>query len=173
MADPTPPPLPPWLAPTLLGILFHASTQPLELDMFLLPISGALALLGAVHVYLSTHGHAGVSLAAALANLAQTTALFAAGLTASMLVYRGLLHRLRRFPGPVAARLSKLYGVWVSVRGGVRWHLELGRLHGVYGDVVRVGECFPLFSFPFFLWLVGYVGVGESGVAIYEGAVGS
>lgn len=63
----------------------------------------------------------------------------AAGLYASMLAYRvSPFHRLYRFPGPVAARLSNFY-----VAGRALWtHQEyrvLQELHETYGDVVRIG----------------------------------
>lgn len=62
-----------------------------------------------------------------------------AGLGASILVYRASrLHRLHRFPGPPAARLSQLYMTWRSFRGGQVYE-DVRALHARYGDVVRVG----------------------------------
>jgi len=62
----------------------------------------------------------------------------AAGLYGSMLVYRGLLHRLSGYPGPFLARLSNFYITALSMK---KMHLyeETQKLHAKYGDYVRVG----------------------------------
>lgn len=66
------------------------------------------------------------------------------GLYSSMLVYRGLFHRLCQFPGPFLARLSNFYLTRLSAKC---LHLceEVQALHREYGDIVRVGEysCLP------------------------------
>lgn len=62
----------------------------------------------------------------------------ATGLYASMLVYRVSFHRLRRFPGPFAARLSQFYMTWRSFRRG-QIYKDVRSLHEKYGDFVRVG----------------------------------
>ena len=61
------------------------------------------------------------------------------GLYASMILYRGLFHRLRKYPGPFLARFSNIY---ISIRSvkAFRKFIELDRLHSEYGDVVRVGK---------------------------------
>ncbi|KAF6830347.1 cytochrome p450 [Colletotrichum plurivorum] len=61
-----------------------------------------------------------------------------AGIYASMLIYRGLFHRLNRFPGPFMARFSNLY-VTFKIWNRMHLHEEVRRLHEKYGDVVRVG----------------------------------
>lgn len=61
------------------------------------------------------------------------------GLYASMLAYRASpLHRLRRFPGPLAARLSNFYFA-ARVLGTKQEYRVLKELHDTYGDVVRIG----------------------------------
>ncbi|RYP33768.1 hypothetical protein DL767_004635 [Monosporascus sp. MG133] len=68
-------------------------------------------------------------------------ALFISGLVGiygSMLVYRVLFHRLRRFPGPFAARLSNFYQASLYWRT-YRLDLEVQKLHQIYGDIVRIG----------------------------------
>lgn len=68
------------------------------------------------------------------------------GLFLSMIVYRVFFHRLRHFPGPVMAKVSKLYGLWMS--RGAQYYLEVEKLHDKYGDIVRVGlyKCYALLS---------------------------
>lgn len=61
-----------------------------------------------------------------------------AGLYTSIIVYRALFHRLRRFPGPFPARLSQLYMTWRSFRRGQIYE-DVRALHRKYGDYVRVG----------------------------------
>jgi hypothetical protein len=60
------------------------------------------------------------------------------GIFASMLIYRALFHRLNRFPGPFAARLSNF---WITSKGAKNMdtYLQVQKLHEKYGDVVRVG----------------------------------
>ncbi|CEN60762.1 hypothetical protein ASPCAL03195 [Aspergillus calidoustus] len=60
-----------------------------------------------------------------------------AGLFSSILVYRALFHRLRRFPGPRLARLGSLHAVVLARDLGI--FRRYRRLHQKYGDIVRVG----------------------------------
>ncbi|KAM6480632.1 cytochrome P450 [Trichoderma sp. SZMC 28011] len=57
------------------------------------------------------------------------------GLFTSIAVYRLFFHRLRRFPGPLAAKLTKFYGPY-KARGG-KSHIHFVELFEKYGDVVR------------------------------------
>lgn len=66
------------------------------------------------------------------------TASAIAGLYTSILVYRAFFHRLRRFPGPFAARLSTLYMTCRNIRRGQTF-ADVRALHAQYGDYVRVG----------------------------------
>lgn len=66
-------------------------------------------------------------------------AYFLAGIAISMLIYRGFFHRLNRFPGPFQARLSNLYPTILSARN-LHLYEEVEKLHGQYGDYVRLGE---------------------------------
>lgn len=61
-----------------------------------------------------------------------------AGLYASILLYRAFFHRLARFPGPFAARLSTLPMTWRSFRRGQLYE-DVRALHARHGDYVRVG----------------------------------
>lgn len=60
-------------------------------------------------------------------------------LLSSIMIYRVFFHRLTRegFPGPLAARITKLWHVWQARDS--RNHLVLDRLHAKYGDFVRTG----------------------------------
>ena len=58
-------------------------------------------------------------------------------LLASMIIYRIFFHRLRNFPGPFLASVSKLWHFAHCLE--CKNHLLLERLHREYGDFVRTG----------------------------------
>lgn len=60
------------------------------------------------------------------------------GLFGSIAIYRLFFHRLRHFPGPRLAALTKLWHVY-KCRDS-RNHLVLDALHKKYGTIVRTGE---------------------------------
>ena len=120
-----------------LGVALHTVARNFEIDMHILPLAGLFSVLEAVYFYISIKAAGATVYDAIFAVSAQTTYL-TLGFLASMLLYRGLFHRLRRFPGPVAARLTKFYAVWKSSLAK-QYHLELGAMRAEYGDVVRTG----------------------------------
>ena len=63
---------------------------------------------------------------------------YIACLFSSMTIYQLFFHPLRRFPGPVLARVSKLWHVFHCVNS--RIYLLLDKLHLQYGEFVRTGE---------------------------------
>lgn len=57
----------------------------------------------------------------------------------SVVAYRlSPFHPLAKYPGPILARVTKLWSVRKAV--GQKQHLIYKKLHDRYGDVVRVGE---------------------------------
>lgn len=62
-----------------------------------------------------------------------------AGLLSSIVTYRVFFHQLTRegFPGPLPARVSKLWHVWQARDS--KNYLVLDKLHNEYGDFVRTG----------------------------------
>ena len=69
---------------------------------------------------------------------ASVLAIYAIGLWTSMIIYRVFLHPLRRFPGPRAASISKLWHV-VQCRDSKN-HLLMEELFSKYGSFVRIGK---------------------------------
>ncbi|KAK3356649.1 cytochrome P450 [Lasiosphaeria hispida] len=68
------------------------------------------------------------------------SAIFASYLVAlftSIGVYRVFFHRLSRFPGPLAAKLTKIYGPYTARNG--QMHIEQNKLFEKYGDIIRIG----------------------------------
>lgn len=58
-------------------------------------------------------------------------------LFSSIVTYRLAFHRLRHFPGPLGAKITKGYGLWMA--RNVKYIDELCNLHEAYGDIVRTG----------------------------------
>lgn len=125
-----------WVTSALLGVAFHAFTQMWELDLLVPQTLGGLsaAALAAFYVDVQVF-HSAVADAAT--NLAIAAFGFVLSLTASTFIYRVFFHRLRKFPGPFAAKTTKLYSIYLS--RNLQYHFEIEKLHKKYGDVVRTG----------------------------------
>ncbi|KXH31815.1 L-ornithine-N5-monooxygenase [Colletotrichum simmondsii] len=70
------------------------------------------------------------------AHLAISSSYFA-GLVTSIVVYRLVFHPLRRFPGPVPAKMMKPYIMWLN--RDWKLHEKYLEMHDNHGDFVRVG----------------------------------
>ncbi|KAK5991698.1 Cytochrome P450 monooxygenase orf5 [Cladobotryum mycophilum] len=68
---------------------------------------------------------------------ASVSSCYLLGLFTSMSIYRVFFHRLSRFPGPFAAKVTKLYGPWIARNKDM--HIQHQKLHEKYGDIVRIG----------------------------------
>ncbi|KAJ6037101.1 cytochrome P450 [Penicillium herquei] len=126
-------------APTffVLGVAFHQCIRIPEIDN---RIFSLLALYLTVWLGLCANYIYAYSLSIPFAI---GCALFAAfcfnlGLTLSILIYRAFFHRLGRFPGPWAAKLSRLSTVKRAIKR-TQYHLDLQEMHEKYGDFVRTG----------------------------------
>lgn len=62
---------------------------------------------------------------------------YAIALFISMTIYRVFFHRLRKFPGPFLASVTKLWHVFHTLSS--QNHVLLNYLHDKYGDFVRTG----------------------------------
>lgn len=126
-----------------LGVLFHISILPFEIDTKIHYILGFFAVIGiwlvtafvknfdmAVHIAILKASFAGAS--------------FLAALGISMVVYRLFFHRVRHFPGPFWTKISRFPVISDVQKSGLRYHHELEKLHRQYGDFVRVGMDRPL-----------------------------
>ena len=60
------------------------------------------------------------------------------GLMSSMLLYRVLEHKLRKFPGPFWAKTTKFYQVYQCTgQNQFQWRCDL---HATHGPFVRIGK---------------------------------
>ena len=121
----------------LLGVLFHLTIRPFEID------NRAWTLIFAYHsallaLLVSYTCLADLAIPAALIQTSLVGASFILGLTCSILLYRGFLHRLRHIPGPFLARFSKLYHMRIAA-ATLQNNLHVQQLHARYGDFVRTG----------------------------------
>ncbi|KAI3339442.1 cytochrome P450 [Ustulina deusta] len=62
---------------------------------------------------------------------------YAASLFGSIIIYRRYFHRLRTFPGPPLAAITKFWHVWKS--SGGKNHLVVEELFKRYGSIIRTG----------------------------------
>lgn len=116
--------------------LFRVGEWDLRTTQLLVTFLAAQGLLG---LYVWKSGQAdGVSLFAAWKAAAGFSFIFLSGVFSSILTYRAAFHRLNRFPGPFAARLSNFYVTCLSIKK-FQLFQEIRELHEQYGDIVRVG----------------------------------
>ncbi|KAI2465220.1 monooxygenase [Annulohypoxylon bovei var. microspora] len=63
---------------------------------------------------------------------------FHTGLFSSMVIYRLFFHRLRKFPGPVDVKISRLLSAFRAAKK-IQYQKELVKMHNEYGDFIRTG----------------------------------
>lgn len=80
---------------------------------------------------------ASMELTAGLIEVLRLFGSYCIGLFGSMTIYRCFFHRLRAFPGPKMAKITKLWHAWHCL--GSQNHLFLHRMHSEYGQFVRTG----------------------------------
>jgi cytochrome P450 len=122
-----------------LGLMSHylfSSTEPDCYFYIIIPAWTQAWFLATVALY--TMGSQVHSLAGALATSTSFAAVYFGTILLSMTIYRAFFHRLRSFPGPFLARISKFYGVSLASKK-FQYYWEAQRLHEEYGDYVRTG----------------------------------
>lgn len=121
----------------LLGILFHASINGIEFELYMFHFLAvyAIAFIG----YTSTLALiAGQSFLPALAQTSLAFISFNISTILSIAIYRLFFHRCRKFKGPLPAKLTRFYATYLNGRNR-QYSKELGNFHQHYGDVVRTG----------------------------------
>lgn len=125
-------------ASALAGIMSHHLVfQRYEVDsagwQIVFTYVSSLTLIFVCYAYITGYGILGALLRTLLIANAYNFSL-----TASILVYRAFFHRLRRFPGPFQARLSRFYAFY-KVLKTVKGCEDVRTMHKQYGDFVRIG----------------------------------
>lgn len=120
-----------------LGVLFHLCIRKVEIDYFiwhLLAVSSVI-LSGLIYALVSLRR---CTLLEATAKAFLVAGSFNTGLTASIAVYRLFFHPLRKFPGPLGAKLSRFYTVKLAAKN-CQYNVEVAKMHEKYGDFIRTG----------------------------------
>jgi hypothetical protein len=112
----------------LFGTLFHLAIQPVEFELYMFHFMAAYAITFLLSIY--TLGFTTPFVFSSTFNI---------GVLGSIAFYRLLLHRCKKFPGPLAAKLTRFYAARLSAKN-VQYYKELANLHGQYGDFVRTGK---------------------------------
>lgn len=123
---------------SVLGICFHLSIRTIEIDYRIWRLLGVYIVLWAAltGVYLNVHN---LPLLQAIKLSSLAGSCFNADLTVSITVYRLFFRRLRRFPGPWGAKLSRFYNVWLAFESR-QYYLEVEDMHRKNGDFVLTGR---------------------------------
>lgn len=124
-------------AGAVLGVLFHLAITGVEFELYIFHfIFGSfLAFCGGIYTLKSIGGY-GFYHTFLRTSLFATT--FSAALLTSILLYRILFHRCRKFPGPLGAKFSRFYAAGLAGKN-VQYYKEIAKLHKQYGDFVRTG----------------------------------
>ena len=80
----------------------------------------------------------GLSVKEAVALSSLLIATYVVAIWTSMVIYRIFFHRLKQFPGPFLAKVTKLYHAYLDSK--LRNCDEIKKLHEEYGDIVRIGK---------------------------------
>lgn len=121
----------------VLGLVFHNTfLRVVEVEAFMYTLVGlgflTLIIIFAVHLF------AGLAPLAALARVAVLSTSFNLAVFLSIGVYRSSFHRLRRFPGPPLAKVSRFYSAYKASRG-LKYFKQVGEWNEQYGDFIRTG----------------------------------
>jgi hypothetical protein len=127
-----------FLTATAMGVLSHVATLDVVWDfkIWLLLKSYATGLCALLLAFVITLGYGPLS---AIAVTIFVSFSFNIGVLSSMVIYRLFFHRLRKFPGPFWAKITRFYPVYVSKKS-MQYFLDLQEFHRTYGDVVRTGK---------------------------------
>ncbi|GME28827.1 putative benzoate 4-monooxygenase cytochrome P450 [Neofusicoccum parvum] len=120
-----------------LGVLFHVTVlRNLEVDNFMYHLLSSL--LAATVMLTFAYVLVGFSFLSALSRTCLASLSFNTGLFLSIAIYRVFFHRLRKFPGPFGAKVSRFYSAYLAGKE-VKYFKEIERMHHRYGDFIRTG----------------------------------
>ncbi|KAL5398048.1 hypothetical protein PMIN06_005494 [Paraphaeosphaeria minitans] len=114
-------------AAALLGVLFHLVVCQIEFELVMFHFMAA-----------SVFGALGLLYTVGFLRTAILVTSFNTALLGSIGIYRLLFHRLRKFPGPIGAKITKFHAATLAAKD-VQYYKELAKMHAQYGDIVRTG----------------------------------
>ncbi|OKL55488.1 hypothetical protein UA08_09188 [Talaromyces atroroseus] len=121
------------------GVIIHQILRRVFIDLY--PLTTVTIVIGTHWVLLSAiHRYGEYNLWEANQRAFSLVCSTLASLATNILVYRAFFHRLRNFPGPFGARLSKFWAVWQTIKSKARYYQVTQRLHQEYGDYVRTAD---------------------------------
>ncbi|KAJ5279194.1 hypothetical protein N7478_004566 [Penicillium angulare] len=120
-----------------LGFLLHLNLIPFEIDESTPLLASAFVLfwIGLATIFVR---FLELSVFSAILNTFLAVSSFTGALATSMTMYRVFFHRLRDFHGPLGAKISRFFVMSDISKSGLRYHVELEKMHQKYGDFVRV-----------------------------------
>lgn len=127
------------LVAAALGLAFHQVARTIDFEKVLFRYLAATFLSFLALPYMFARADlGGLSLGQSCAKSLLLEAAFHASLFFSIGVYRLAFHRCRKFPGPLASKITRWHSFYLHAKDG-QFHKELARLHDEYGDFVRTG----------------------------------
>jgi hypothetical protein len=121
-----------------LGIVVHnLLLKYIELDIYL-PHFFILSIFTQCALTYSHFRFGNLSVIESILKVSAETVCFIVGVFLSMVIYRAFFHRIRHFPGPFWARVSRFYAFGLAAKN-LQYHVELQKLHEEYGDFIRTG----------------------------------
>ncbi|KAL4922111.1 cytochrome P450 [Aspergillus aurantiobrunneus] len=121
----------------LLGAAFHQFIRIGEIDNRLGPLS-LLYLVSFLSLCVGYVQLFSLTWPQAVGGAVLASWSFNFGLAVSIVLYRTFFHRLRPFPGPWMAKVTRLFTVMQATER-TQYHLDLEQMHRTYGDFVRTG----------------------------------
>ncbi|KAL2004524.1 hypothetical protein VTN00DRAFT_3409 [Thermoascus crustaceus] len=122
----------------LLGVILHLSIfRTIFVELYLYYFMG-LYLAAAMSISYAYLSLTEFSILESLTRVLVLGVSFNSGLVLSISVYRLFFHRLRHFPGPLWAKLSRFYDAALAAKN-VQYHVEVAKMHENYGDFIRTG----------------------------------
>lgn len=140
------------LGAAILGLAFHQAIRNIDFEQVQFKFLAASALSFVALPYIFAHADlGGLSLTKALAKSFLLETAFCTSLLCSIGAYRLAFHRCRKFPGPLASKITRWHSFFLHAKNG-QYHKELARLHSQFGDFVRTGTNLSA-SYLIFLFL--------------------
>ncbi|KAK8025904.1 hypothetical protein PG990_003727 [Apiospora arundinis] len=121
----------------VLGAILHLTILlPYEVESFMYRLLGGLLASWAGYFFFQIV--LGFSVLSSASRVLLVSSAFNVGIFVSIGIYRLFFHRLRRFPGPMPAKLTKFFSASLAAKT-VQYHKDVARMHDEYGDFIRTG----------------------------------